>query len=332
MKIDDIIKKSNLDEDKSLAIKKQFDEFSYIASEWEAKAKEIVVSSEDQKAEMKLAREGRLFLKNKRVEIEKRRKALKEQSLREGQAIDAIARSLKELIEPIEKYLEDQEKYAERKEAERIAELYKKRFTELHQYMSDEVSLFELGHLSEEQYQTLLTGAITKQKEQQEAERKAEEERKAQELFEKKKEERVTRYLISFSEKAPDNIMEYSDEEFDKIISERELEREAQRKEREELEARLKAEAEAKEKLEAEIKAKEEAERKEKQLAELKAKEEEQKLALASDSEKLLTLSKQFESITYPEVCSELAVATIKIVKEQIEEIINSLKSLSEEC
>ena len=50
-----------------------------------------------------MAREGRLFLAQKRIDVEKARKALKEQSLRKGQAIDAIAKFLTSLIEPTEK-------------------------------------------------------------------------------------------------------------------------------------------------------------------------------------------------------------------------------------
>jgi len=48
-----------------------------------------------------------------RIEIEKTRKALKEQSLRKGQAIDSIAKYLTSLVSPIEEYLKQQEDFAE---------------------------------------------------------------------------------------------------------------------------------------------------------------------------------------------------------------------------
>ncbi len=233
-KIIRIIENAQLDETKSLAIKNQFAEFASVASEWESKAKSILVTDVNQKDEMKLAREGRLILKNKRVEIEKRRKSLKEESLREGQTIDAIARTLKGFIEPIEVYLEDQEKFAERKEAEERAKLSRIRINELEPYSEFiPINSVVIGNLSEEDFQKLMKGAKLQLKAKQEAEIKAEEERKAKEIYNKKKEERITRYLISFSEKAPENIMDFSEEEFDNLIAEREKERKAQRLENE---------------------------------------------------------------------------------------------------
>ena len=103
---------------KAKALLEQFQGFFKMAEEWEAKARMIAVTHESQKAEMKLARTGRLFLREKRIEIEKTRKQLKEDSLREGKAIDGIANVLKALIEPIEKYLDEQEHFVELREAE----------------------------------------------------------------------------------------------------------------------------------------------------------------------------------------------------------------------
>lgn len=100
----------------------KFDNFEQIARKWEAEAKSIIVTDETQVSLMERAREGRLILKDKRVSIEKTRKALKEESLREGQAIDKIARYLKDLIEPIENYLEEQERFVELKQAREAAE------------------------------------------------------------------------------------------------------------------------------------------------------------------------------------------------------------------
>jgi fused signal recognition particle receptor len=114
-----IVKESGLEQSKANFILEKFQDYFKIAGDWEQKAKMLVVTDEAQVAEMKMAREGRLFLREKRIAIEKSRKELKEQSLREGKAIDGIANVLKSLIEPIEDYLESQEKYAEIKEQER---------------------------------------------------------------------------------------------------------------------------------------------------------------------------------------------------------------------
>ena len=108
-----IIKDSGLTGNKAQDIVLDFQDYFAIAAEWDLKAKAIVVTDCSQKEDMEKARKGRLFLKEKRIAIEKRRKELKEDCLREGQAIDGIAKILKGLIEPIELYLEEQEKYVE---------------------------------------------------------------------------------------------------------------------------------------------------------------------------------------------------------------------------
>ena len=108
-----IIEKSGLQGHKAEDIVIDFQSYFDIAAEWEEKAKTIVVTDCSQKDAMEQARKGRLFLKEKRIAIEKRRKELKEDALREGQAIDGIAKILKGLIEPIELYLEEQEKFVE---------------------------------------------------------------------------------------------------------------------------------------------------------------------------------------------------------------------------
>ena len=108
-----MVAESGLEQTKAQMILAQFTGYFQMAAEWEAKAKVIVVTSIDQKAEMKMARTGRLFLKEKRIAIEKTRKQLKEQALREGKAIDGISNVLKALIAPIEIYLGDQERFAE---------------------------------------------------------------------------------------------------------------------------------------------------------------------------------------------------------------------------
>jgi hypothetical protein len=116
-----IVKESNLEPTKAKFILEKFTDYFEIASDWEKKAKAIVVTKETQTAEMAMAREGRLFLKEKRVAIEKARKELKEQALRERKAIDGIANVLKALIVPIEEHLERQERFVEIKKEEKEA-------------------------------------------------------------------------------------------------------------------------------------------------------------------------------------------------------------------
>jgi hypothetical protein len=106
-----IVKDSGLDQTKSEYILEKFQDYFKIAGEWEAKAKAIKITDDSQKTDMEIARIGRLFLRDKRITIEKTRKELKEQSIREGKAIDGIANVLKSLIVPIEDYLDQQENF-----------------------------------------------------------------------------------------------------------------------------------------------------------------------------------------------------------------------------
>lgn len=123
-----IVKKSGLDQTKAQYILERFQGYFQIAAEWERRAKEIIVTDEFQVVDMKIAREGRLFLKEKRVAIETARKELKEQSLREGKAIDGIANVLKALIVPLEEHLEKQEKFVELRAAAEMARLREERW------------------------------------------------------------------------------------------------------------------------------------------------------------------------------------------------------------
>ena len=108
-----IVKESGLESSKATYILENFQSYFEIAAEWEAKAKTLVVTNPYQTVEMDQAREGRLFLREKRIAIENSRKKLKEEALREGKAIDGIANVLKALIVPIEEYLDRQEHFVE---------------------------------------------------------------------------------------------------------------------------------------------------------------------------------------------------------------------------
>ena len=66
-----IVSESGLPEKKAQTLLDNFSGYFKIASEWEDKAMDIVVTDESQTAEMQMARAGRLFLKEKRIAIEK---------------------------------------------------------------------------------------------------------------------------------------------------------------------------------------------------------------------------------------------------------------------
>ena len=94
-------------------LQKAFEPFLLRVNDWREKAMTIKVTNISQREEMAKAREARLILRDVRLNAEKTRKELKESALRYGQSIDAIARTIKTAIEPIEEHLEQQEKFAE---------------------------------------------------------------------------------------------------------------------------------------------------------------------------------------------------------------------------
>ena len=112
-----IVRESGLEKTQAQILLDGFKDFFEFAAEWERKSRQIIVTSDKQEFEMKIAGEGRRILQKKRCDIENTRKRLKEQSLREGKAIDGIANALKAAIVPIEEYLEKQEKFIEFRDA-----------------------------------------------------------------------------------------------------------------------------------------------------------------------------------------------------------------------
>lgn len=114
-----LLQKSGLDNYKTNILSSRFANYFEIAEQWKAEAQSLIVTDESQTELMKRARQGRLVLKDKRIAIEHTRKELKEDSLKEGRAIDAVAKLLTGLIEPTEQFLLQQEEFAKRAEAQR---------------------------------------------------------------------------------------------------------------------------------------------------------------------------------------------------------------------
>lgn len=81
----------------------------------------IKVTDVNDTATMTKARVKRLALKKARTTVEGKRKELKENIVKQGRAIDSVARFVKEVIAPAEEYLQLQEDYA-KLEAKRVAE------------------------------------------------------------------------------------------------------------------------------------------------------------------------------------------------------------------
>ena len=234
-KLATIVKDSGLEQTKAQVLLDKFTGYFQIASDWEVKAKAVVVTDAGQKAEMEMARVGRLFLREKRIQIEKTRKELKEQSLREGKAIDGIANVLKALIVPIEEYLGKQEKFVEIKAAE-IAELARvelERKAEEDRLAKEEAERKEQERIRIEN-EKLKKEAIAKEKKMQAEREEAEAKRIAQET-----KARVEKAQIEYKAKVEKERQE-------KILAEQKAEAEAKQKKAQEeaIKERKKAEIE----------------------------------------------------------------------------------------
>ena len=151
-----ILLNNGLEEDRAVNIAEKFSEFFHQGQEWAEKAKGIQVTSMNQVADMEHAREGRLFLKKKRTSIESLRKNLKELSLKEGRAIDMIAKHLTGLIEPTERYLEEQETFVLREKVRVRRELIEARLEQLRPFDCG-ASENDLAMWSEQEFNNYLT-------------------------------------------------------------------------------------------------------------------------------------------------------------------------------
>jgi hypothetical protein len=189
-----LLENSLIEKSKSDYIIEKFSEFTSIATEWNEKANAIVVTDETQIDLMKQAREGRLLLKGKRIEIEKTRKSLKEQSLNEGRLIDSIAKTLTALVEPAEKHLDLQERFAEIQDQKRKAELKAKRYELILPYAEViDPETLNLGLITEEAFNGILKYAKDTLEAKLESERlaKIEQEQKAKAEAEEKEKLRL---------------------------------------------------------------------------------------------------------------------------------------------
>lgn len=178
-KIDELIGTGVIEKTKGDYIKEKFQDFTQAIEEWSERANAIVVTEESQKELMAEAREGRLLLKAKRIEVEKVRKSLKEQSLNEGRLIDSVAKYLTSLIEPAEKHLELQEKFIEIQEQNKRIQLKAER-TQLLQPYKDVIDpdSIQLDLITDEAFATILNGAKFAQENKKAEALRIEEERK----------------------------------------------------------------------------------------------------------------------------------------------------------
>jgi hypothetical protein len=181
---------TGLEENKVKSLMQRFNDSFSEAKSISEQSKSIVVTDETQTDKMLEARTSRLKLRDIRVSVEKIRVELKEQSLREGKAIDGMANIIKALIIPVEQHLEKQEKFAEEKEKLRIDQRNIERIAKLQQYVPD-TSIYNVKDMSDLAFDSLLNTCKTAYEATKKAEAEAEKQRLAAEEAKKKEDEKV---------------------------------------------------------------------------------------------------------------------------------------------
>lgn len=163
-----------LDVRKTAEIKNAFKDLTDQLKEMTEKAAELIVTDESQADLMKQAKEARLVLKNIRISADKKRKELKEESLKYGNAVQAVYNYIEGEIKPLEKHLEAQEKFKEVQEEKRLDTVRKERAELLSHVVGFYPALLDLGILTEDEFSSIKAGAefAKKSKEDQEAEAK----------------------------------------------------------------------------------------------------------------------------------------------------------------
>jgi len=294
-----------------------FEEAGKILAEYQT----IVVTEEDQFDLMADARSKRLALKNIRVDVEKKRKELKEDSLRTGRAIDSVAKFVKEIIEPAEKYLETQEKFAEIRQAERIAKVKAERIEKLMQY-TDDLSLYNMDTMTDEQFDSLLESLEYQHEIELAEQKRIEDERIAKEKAEAEEQERIRAENAKLKKEAAEREKKAAQDKAaaDKLLAEERAKADAAQKAKDE---ELRVEREKAAQIERERAAEREAaerERAQREADEARAKaaeEERQRQALlAPDKEKLLALAVLIDQIELPALSSKSAQEVLNRTEE----------------
>ncbi len=251
----DLIKKENeqlkgIDESKAAQIKAVFQPMVEMLESFEEKYKEVTAlkTSPDK---CKQAKQLRIAVAKVRIEADKVRKIQKENSLREGKAIDGVNNILKFAVMDKEEKLKEIETHYERIEAEKKAQLQLDRVAELEKYEADG-EFVDLGNMPDEVWKNYLAGVKNNYESVKEAERKAEEERIEAERKQTEYDQRL-KALLPFGEYFDSSrlTLDSTEDDFEQIIMDAKTGRTAYLKEQEKIKAdneRLKIEAEKAEK------------------------------------------------------------------------------------
>lgn len=335
-----VIQQTGLEKSKIEVLLEKYSNSFKQASVAAEKAKVIIVTDVEQTEVMYQARTARLELRDIRIKVEKTRVALKEQSVREGKAIDGAANIIKALIVPVEQHLEQQEKFAEYKEAERIVKRTEDRINLLTPYIND-TSLYNLKDMKDDVFDNLLRINKEAFEAKKAAEEKVEADRLAQEREIAKERVRIeaeNKRLKKEAEEREAKAAKERQEREAKAAKEHQEQEEKVAKERLEQEKKMTAERKAKEvaefKLKAERDAIEQKQREAQHIEETRKKVEEEaqkKALLAPDKEKIMKFADVLNLIVAPHVASREAGIVIDEALKRIASTTNYLEEKAKE-
>ena len=259
-----LVQTSGLEQTKQNQIAETLGSFFSKAAEWDATILSIVITSPDEIGKMKMAKEGRLTLKNMRLEGEKAVKS-KRDDLKYKMANDVLedklwlkaGQMMEATFKNLETKLEEKENFKVRWDADQKDKLKDERLEQLLPLGFQFQSGFDLGNIDEAMFQSLKLGLETAKKDKEESERKAEAERLAKITAEAEAKAKMESENKRLKEESEAKENELKAERIKADAERKEAEAKAQ-KLKDEAEAKLKAERLVNDRLLAEIKAKEE--------------------------------------------------------------------------
>lgn len=185
-----ILEEQHVEKDQAAALVKAFGGPFEEVGEILADYKTIQVTDENDTETMALARSKRLALKKARTTVEGKRKELKADIVKQGRAIDGVARYVREVIEPAEEYLQLQEDFAKVAAEKRAAERHQARYEKLLTVTSNP-NLYNFDALSDEEFEELHAGLKRAKEAEEAAAKKAEEDRKKAEAAERERQAKI---------------------------------------------------------------------------------------------------------------------------------------------
>ncbi len=179
--VDALITKAKLDATRTGLVLNAFRAAYVLAAKWQEKASAIVVKDENDTEAIAEAKELHRIVRDERINVENKRKAIKEPALRECQLIDGVANVYKDLLKPIESHLLAQAQFIENLEKERKEKVAAERATKLALFEFDSSQMQGLGDMSDENFEMFYTGVRERYHAKKRADEQAENERRERE-------------------------------------------------------------------------------------------------------------------------------------------------------